>query len=256
VAGLIITPTGLAANKGLSVPVWNPSRISGCVGWWDMTDNLSMWQASAQVGPVNADGQSVGYIADQSGRGNHFLQATSGLRPSFRTSGGRCWVEGDGATSGMATASALFASSATQTRCIALACRQTGVSDGSPAVASDSAGSFVAVYPEYSDGFYYSQNTLVSTNSADGLGIDVDVVVVDNNSPAGGNVARANGVQILNGATLAATTDVGPASIINDSYLVSWPGRLYALAVFDVAVSGEDLVQLERWLALRAQITL
>lgn len=257
-AGLIITPSGLAATKGLPTPVWNPSRIAGCVGWWDMTDNMTMWRDTSASSSINATGQTIARIDDQSGNGKNFLQSTANLRPSFTISGPRCWLEGNGTTSLMATAAALFGG-ATQTRTMALAFRQTAASAAPVAIASASAGSYIGVFPRYDgDDLYYSQQTSSSFGSTTGLTIGTDYAVVDINSAGGGNVVRANGAGILSGAALNATTTVGNAVILGDDNpaTVSWSGRLYALAVFSVAVSGQNLTDLERWLAGKAGVTL
>jgi hypothetical protein len=69
----------------------------GVVGaWYDPSDLTTLFQDSAGTTPVTADSDPVGLMLDKSGNGNHLLQATAGLRPLYKTSGGKHWIEGDG----------------------------------------------------------------------------------------------------------------------------------------------------------------
>jgi hypothetical protein len=64
--------------------------------WLDPSDISTLFQDSAGTTPVTADGDPVGRISDKSGRGNHFIQATSAARPTYRVSGGVHWLDLDG----------------------------------------------------------------------------------------------------------------------------------------------------------------
>lgn len=71
-------------------PLWTPHQLfaSGERGVWiDPSDFSTMWQNSAGTNPVTATGQSVGLIHDKSGNGIHFLQATSGNKPTLQQDG-------------------------------------------------------------------------------------------------------------------------------------------------------------------------
>jgi hypothetical protein len=58
---------------------------AGELGFWlDPSDITTLFQNSAGTTPVTAAGQPVGYIADKSGRGNHFTQATAADRPIYQ----------------------------------------------------------------------------------------------------------------------------------------------------------------------------
>lgn len=87
---------------------WNPVSLFGAGEQGIILDpsNLAtMWQDSAGTTPVTADDQPVGRIADLSGNGNHITQATSGLRPKYKTSGGKHWLLPDGLDDYLASAS-------------------------------------------------------------------------------------------------------------------------------------------------------
>lgn len=64
--------------------------------WWDPSDLSTMFQDSAGLVPVTADGDPVGCIKDLSGNRNHMVQSTAGSRPIYRTAAGLHWVESSG----------------------------------------------------------------------------------------------------------------------------------------------------------------
>jgi len=86
------------AISGGSAPFSPLSLFSGGKqgGWYDPSDLSTLWQDDARTTPVTTDGQTVGCIDDKSGNGNHLTQATAGLRPQYKTSGGLHWLEFDG----------------------------------------------------------------------------------------------------------------------------------------------------------------
>jgi hypothetical protein len=75
-------------------------------GWYDPSDLSTMWKDTAGTDPVTADGDLVARIDDKSGNGNHLTQATSGNRPTYKTSGGLHWLEFNGTSQAMSTPSA------------------------------------------------------------------------------------------------------------------------------------------------------
>jgi hypothetical protein len=65
--------------------------------WFDPSDLATLSQDSAGTVAAAVDAP-VGRIADKSGRGNHAVQATSGLRPMLRQDGaGKLYLQFDGA---------------------------------------------------------------------------------------------------------------------------------------------------------------
>jgi hypothetical protein len=72
-----------------------------------------MFQNSNGTTAVTVDGDPVGYIADKSGNGNHWIQATASARPLYKTSGGKSWLLTDGVDDGLAVAGATFSNSMT-----------------------------------------------------------------------------------------------------------------------------------------------
>lgn len=80
-------PTAASVIYGSS---YNPSVLwaSGERGaWLDPGQLSSLWQDTAATTPVTAAGQSVARIDDLSGNGNHFIQPTSGNRPTYSVDG-------------------------------------------------------------------------------------------------------------------------------------------------------------------------
>jgi hypothetical protein len=82
-----------AGNSG----EWTPTNLGSTLkAWWDVSDLSTLFQNSDGTTAVAADGDPVGYIADKSGNGFHLTQATSGSRPTYKTSSGLHWLDFDG----------------------------------------------------------------------------------------------------------------------------------------------------------------
>jgi hypothetical protein len=67
--------------------VASPLDIAGCVGWWDASDASTLRQNSNGTTAVSSDDDPVGYWADKSTSGFNVIQASSGLRPLYKTTG-------------------------------------------------------------------------------------------------------------------------------------------------------------------------
>lgn len=85
----------IAATGGINPIPFTPASI-GALAWWDFSDLSTMFQNSNGTTAVAADSDPIGYIADKSGNGLHLTQATAGLRPLYKTSGGLGWGQFDG----------------------------------------------------------------------------------------------------------------------------------------------------------------
>lgn len=72
-------------------------------GWWQASDLSKLWQDSARTTQVAADGDPVG-AWDTNVNSTHFLQATSGARPLYKTSAGVHWLQFDGADDAISAA--------------------------------------------------------------------------------------------------------------------------------------------------------
>ena len=92
---------GLFVNKNFTITVTDVFEITspeqaftnGEKGFfYDISDMSTMWQDAARTTPVTGDNQPVGYIEDKSGNGYDLVQATNSLRPVFRISGSRRYL--------------------------------------------------------------------------------------------------------------------------------------------------------------------
>lgn len=61
---------------------FNPLSITGCVGWWDMSDITSLWKDAARTSAVSADGDIILGVTDKSGAGKHLSVAANG--PTYK----------------------------------------------------------------------------------------------------------------------------------------------------------------------------
>jgi hypothetical protein len=65
---------------------FTPSDLTGLEVWYDPSDISTLWQDSARTTSVTTDADPVGALDDKSGNGRHATQATSGKRPTYKTS--------------------------------------------------------------------------------------------------------------------------------------------------------------------------
>jgi len=61
--------------------------------WYDPSDLSTLFQDSAGTTPVTTAGQPVGLMLDNSGNGNHAVQATAAARPTYQTSPDRATID-------------------------------------------------------------------------------------------------------------------------------------------------------------------
>jgi hypothetical protein len=73
---------------------FTPAALPGLAAFFDA--DLGLAQLSDGTTPATAAGDRVGYWADQSGNGNHVVQATAGARFTLRVEGGKVCPESDG----------------------------------------------------------------------------------------------------------------------------------------------------------------
>lgn len=87
----IVTGTGQGSFSPLSLG-------ATLAAWYDPSSISGYFQLSNGTTAVAADGDPVGYEPDLSGKGNHLIQATAGLRPSYDATGinGLSALESDG----------------------------------------------------------------------------------------------------------------------------------------------------------------
>lgn len=121
-----------AVSRAISDPgvgggaAWSPETLfaSAPGDYWDNQAANAFFQDSAATTPVSASGDPCGRFVGQ--RGNHWLQATSGSRPTYMVESGRKFVRLNGTSQFMAAA-ALVLTGATKATMV-LGIRQRGFS--------------------------------------------------------------------------------------------------------------------------------
>lgn len=61
-----------------------PTDVAGLAGWYDFSDATTLY-TDAGTTLVSADGDLIHQANDKSGNGRHVIQATSGVRPAYKT---------------------------------------------------------------------------------------------------------------------------------------------------------------------------
>lgn len=102
---LLVSPgrvgrVGLTQGGGRAAEEFDPLTVTPYL-WYDPSDLTTMFQNSNGTTAVTADGDPVGYIADKSGNGKHWIQATAAARPLYKTGGGLHWLQFDGTDDGL-----------------------------------------------------------------------------------------------------------------------------------------------------------
>jgi hypothetical protein len=65
-------------------PSWTPDELADLERWWDFSDAATLF-TDAGTTPVSSDGALIYQANDQSGNGDHAVQATAGNRPEYKT---------------------------------------------------------------------------------------------------------------------------------------------------------------------------
>jgi hypothetical protein len=91
---------GVGGAGGIS----DPTQLAGCVLW--LKADAGLWQDGGASTPAASNGDPVGRWDDQSGNGNHVVQATNADRPTLATAvlNGLPVVRFDGTSSSLAVA--------------------------------------------------------------------------------------------------------------------------------------------------------
>jgi len=77
----LLQPNQRWFRPGAVVAAWTPANLPSLIGWWKADANVYNDAGST----LATNGQTVQQWSDQSGVGNHLVQATSGERPTFNT---------------------------------------------------------------------------------------------------------------------------------------------------------------------------
>lgn len=115
-------PPGLSGRAGTSgrpgeAPsgsAFTPSSVASLLAWYDFSDASLLFQLSNGTTAVSANNDPVGYVTDKTSGAKHFIQATAGSRPLFKTNvqNGRSVVKFDGTDDFLTNALAVTTSAA------------------------------------------------------------------------------------------------------------------------------------------------
>jgi hypothetical protein len=109
--------SAFAVRRGGAAPAFDPATFfaAGEQGIWpDPSDIGTLFQDAARTIPITAPGQLVAGIFDKSGRGNHLI-SSGAARPVYQVDGsGFPYLQGNGTTTRMWTASGVDLTAATR----------------------------------------------------------------------------------------------------------------------------------------------
>ena len=78
--------------------LFDPSSISGLIGWFDFSDSANIFTDTGMTTPVASDGDLIAAAKDKSGSAHHYTQSNSLKRPTWKTAikNGRAIGRGNG----------------------------------------------------------------------------------------------------------------------------------------------------------------
>lgn len=215
---------------------------------FDMSNLSTLFQDSGASTAVTADSDPVGYIADLSGNGNHLTQSTAGARPTYKTSGGLHWVEGDGSADWINNTTVEFGTAfgaGVATRCIA----ETGgrCFSVSAAAGSNFRNSLQAIFGFWA---WYDQtdntgNLGGSTSAGTDLYFTIDYSTSTISARRNGSAANSFDPYDM----VAGDQGLAFFSQTTDSGVGFGNFRIYRFVIRDSAFSTDEKAIVEAWLA-------
>lgn len=262
-----ITRASTAVFAGGSEPAFDPATLftGGEKGvWYDPSDFSTMWQDTAGTSPVTAVGQSVARIDDKSGNGKHATQANPASRPLLQESGGKYYLDFDGADDSLATAAIDFSASDEMTICVGVrkeidsstrmivALRDSPVTNGSVALTGPT---FTA--PTFG---YSTQGTVLAANNVNNATYAAPFLgVVSTRSKISTDYlsGRINAVDVF-----SSLSNQGTGNYANDAIYIArssyygdcFNGRIYQVIVRGAATA--DPTAVEAYVAGKTGVTL
>jgi hypothetical protein len=269
----IVGVSGGQALTYTSESSWTPADLFASGeqgGWYDPSDLSTMFQNDNGTGAV-AVNDTVGYIADKSGRGNHLTQANSARRPVLRQdAGGKYYLEFDGADDSFATSGTVNFSATDKASVVAgVALGDSGATGIIWEHGNNSApGMWLATRLQNARdlGWRLAGNTsgLYRTTSGGLTGVHITSVNFDIAQAALASEITPR----INGAIPALTVgQAGPAGTGNHGNQQMFVGRrggtalpyagaLYGLIARAALTQGESLDSAEAWMAEKTGVTL
>lgn len=232
--------------------VWAPNYLFSASepgAWYDPSDLSTLFQDAAGTTPVTGAGDPVGRINDKSGNGNHATQSTATARPIYRVDGnGRPYLEFDG-TDDFLRASFVVTQPVS---------RVTGLKLPSSVMNTQllGGGAFInapALYFHAASSLGIFSGSVLSSLSVNIPGTYVVREVHDGassslrvnaGSPLTGNAGTTDG----DGLTLGASFLANPANYSRVN--------LYGLVQVGRLLTATEITQLERWMAVKSEVTL
>lgn len=242
---------GLGLQRPASA-AWTPKALSP-LAWYDPSDLSTLWQDTAGTVPVTASGQSVARIDDKSGNGYHLMQPTAGSRPSYQTSGGLHWLQGDGTADNMkATIPNYSGNAATLAAAVQGASNNflgmihaTGLS-GPPVRFTTHAPFSTSVYFDFANsaaGRLSTPQTFTSPH-----------VVLMRGGAA--RIGRVDGTTVVSGGVAPTPASAYDTIILGDGVAPFAPLKTYGLVILQREITDAEMPPLETYLAAKSGVTL
>ena len=263
--GLGVNKLGVTNTQGAVVP-FTPASLfsSGEEGaWYDPSDLSTLFQNSDGTTAV-AVGDSVGYIADKSGNGNHAIQATATKRPTLQQDGSLYYLD-FGGDDGLATSAIDFTGGDQLTVCAGLTrddLTTSVVAELSASVTGNTGAFRLAAISTASGQFRYQSRGDGSAQQANASPFGTGKNVLTGVSDISSQVCTVR----VDGTVEGTDTDSQGAGNYGNHPLnigardngssLFLDGRIYGFVIRSVLSTGDDLSNLESYIAGKTGVTI
>lgn len=260
---------GFGNSEVVPEPIWTPLDIftGGKQGvWYDPSDLSTLFQDAAGTVQVTKDGDPNARFLDKSGNGNHMSQSISASRPTYTKDGSLDSLYFDGVDDGLV---ATLARNMSETGEVYAFAALKGVSDSEVGVLTELGYTY-----ESFGGFYLLASSILTNISARGnrVGSTLDEVV--QNTPAAAKILTATvnvnkiapaKTRVNNGAWVnSVSTDFGGGVMSKDNLHIGnranrslpFKGHLYGLIIVGGAMTEQEIIDTQTYLATKAGVTL
>lgn len=272
--GFIVNPYAFGSGPPPVDPIYSYTAATN-MAVYDPSDLATLFQDSAGTTPVTADGDPVGLILDQAGNSaRDMMQATGGSRLIYRTSGGKHWLENDGAKWMYSRGNGALAFSVVNV--FAGARKETGFANYGPIIGHPHAATHTNPFWRWTlqgmstggvtvAAVFQSGSNRTDVNAAGAAtGSDFLFTYGANNmwssvsSNQRSNVFRINKAQFSAPSTPDTTTytNSNVSTLMSHATgVVPWKGNFYGAVVYGVAVTSQAWIDAtEAWVNARLQV--
>lgn len=234
--------------------------------WYDPSDKSTLFQDVSGTVPVTKDGDPVALMRDKSGNGNHATQTVSASRPAYTKDGNLDSLYFDGVDDMLV---ATLARNMSESGELYVFAAFKGTPDASIGILAELGYNHMSY-----GGFYLAARATYSTFSGRGVRIGDSTDEVNQTTSEGAKILTATinvnkiapaKTRVNNGAWVnSVSTDFGGGVMSKDNLYIGvrangslpFKGYLYGLIIVGGAMTEQEIIDTQNYLATKAGVTL